>query len=96
MSESVHGLVVLIAPLADLGVSRDQVVAAAPQAELLDETEGSLTIGLGSADALTQATAALAALGLAEGQHYFVLTAQVPDWLPAYQDAASNMVEHGG
>lgn len=96
MSENLHGLLVLTAPLADLEVSRDQVVAAAAGATLLDETEGSLTLGFATADGLAAAVGALVGLGLIEGQHCFALSATVPDWLPAYQDASSNMVEHGG
>lgn len=95
MSDVRYGLMILTGALADLNVDRDRVVQLAA-GQVIDETEGSLTVQLADGTAVEQALSTLAALGLEQGEHVFALSTEVPAWLPAFTDAATNMVEHGG
>ncbi|TVQ90071.1 MAG: hypothetical protein EA397_14050 [Deltaproteobacteria bacterium] len=98
MSDTCHGLIVLMSALPSAQraeLSTEQLVREAG-GERLDETEHSLTLAFESADAQGRAVEALVQRGLVEGEHLFAVQVGVPTWLPAFRDASSAMVEHGG
>jgi hypothetical protein len=95
MSQVHHGLVILTGAFGALSLTREQVLAAAG-GELLDETEGSLTLTFSTKKALDGAATKVGKLGLKQGEHTFALHAEVPSWLDDYREAASAMIEHGG
>lgn len=95
MSDTCHGLIVLTTSLPSALSSREKLVEQAG-GQVLDETENSVTFAYVGEHQQREAIESLVGAGLVHGETVFPLEVPVPQWLPAFRDAAASMVEHGG
>ncbi len=95
MSERRYAVVVLTSGLKKAGLDADGVIEAT-KGTPLDETEQSLTLSMPDSKSTKAAVKALVQRGLKKDEDVFEVTAEIPEWLESYQEAASAMIEHGG